>query len=270
MNRRRLRAVMAKEWLVLSRDLNSILIVTLMPLLVVGQTIAVIWLVQRFAGDAMAASGFFQEALEKLRTAHPAASQLDPADQVRVFLLSQLNFYLLLIPTMVAISFSTFSIVDEKLSGSLEALLATPVRTVELLLGKALAGAIPALLVTWTCSGLALAAISLLGWGRLVSLVVTPAWIVSLLLLTPAVALLSFLLGIIGSSRARDPKNAQNLVILIILPVLGLVALQITGVVWFTLPGTLLLAAVLALADYLVLRVAVRLFQREAIVLSWR
>ncbi len=270
MNRRRLRAIIAKEWLVLSRDLNNVFIVTLLPLLVVGQAIVVIWLVQRFAGDSMAESGFFQGTLEKLHTALPEAAGLDMADQIRVLLLSQLNFYLLLIPITVAISFSTFSVVEEKLSGSLEALLATPVRTGELLLGKALAGWIPAVLVTWMASGLTLAVVALLGWGGLVSMVVTPTWIACLLLLTPAVALLAFLLGIIGSSRARDAKNAQNLAVLIILPVFGLVALQVTGVVWFDLVGTLALGAVLALADYLVLRVAVRLFQRQAIVLNWR
>jgi hypothetical protein len=115
-----------------------------------------------------------------------------------------------------------------------------------------------------------LAAVTLLGWGELVSLVVTPAWIVCLLLLTPAVALLAFLLGIIGSSRARDARSAQNLAVLIVLPVLGLIALQITGVVMFGLTGTTALAGALILIDYLALRAAERLFRREAIILSWR
>ena len=167
-------------------------------------------------------------------------------------------------------SFSTFSVVDEKLSGSLEALLATPVRTSELLLGKAMAGWMPALLVTWVCSGLTLAAVALLGWGHLVSLVVTPTWVVCFFLLAPAIALLAFLLGIIGSSRARDAKSAQNLALLIVLPVLGLIALQLTGVVALGLWGTLAVAGIVALVDCLVLRAAVRLFRREAIVLSWR
>ena len=72
---------------------------------------------------------------------------------------------------MVAISLATFSIVDEKLSGSLEALLATPVKTWELLLGKALAGAMPALLVTWICAALFILGVVGLGWGQLVQLV---------------------------------------------------------------------------------------------------
>ncbi len=270
MNYHRLRAIVAKELLVLTRDKNNIFVVTLLPLLVVGQVIAIIWLVQRFAVSSMVDSALIQGALEKLAGVLPEVAVMDMADQIRVLLLSQLSFYLLLIPMVIAISFSTFSVVDEKLSGSLEALLATPVRTGELLLGKALAGWCPAVVVTWICSGVTLAVVSLLGWSRLVSMVVTPAWIVSLLLLTPGVALLAFLLGIIGSSRARDAKNAQNLVVLAVVPVFGIVALQITGVVCFNLVGTLAVAAVLGLVDYLVLRIAVRLFRREAIVLNWK
>ena len=79
---------------------------------------------------------------------------------------------------MIAISFATFSIVDEKLSGSLEALLATPVRTWELLLGKALSGAVPALVITWVCAGVFILGVVGLGWGQLVNLVLTSSWLV--------------------------------------------------------------------------------------------
>ncbi len=270
MSGRRLRIIIAKEWLVLSRDVNSILLLTIVPLLVIAESVVIIWLVQRFAGDAIAQSAFFQGPLEKLRDAVPAVADLDTVDQIRVFLLAQLNLFLLLIPTMVAVSLSTFSIVDEKLSGSLEALLATPIRTGELLLGKALAGAIPALVAAWVSSGLTLLVVSLMGWGNLVAMVVTPAWVLSLVLMVPAVGLLAFLLGVIGSSRARDPKNAQNLVVVIILPVFGLIALQVTGVLWLGLAGTLALACGLLVVDMVVLRLAVALFQRESIVLRWR
>jgi ABC-2 type transport system permease protein len=117
----------------------------------------------------------FQNALEKLGQTFPAVAGLPAGEQLQVFLLSQFNFYLLLIPTMIAVSFATFSIVDEKLSGSLEALLATPVRTWELLLGKVLSGAVPALLVTWVCAIIFILGVVGLGWGQLVGLVLTPS-----------------------------------------------------------------------------------------------
>ncbi len=269
MTRRRISNILRKEWHVMLRDINSALLVTLAPLLIVGQAILFIWLVDRFGGEAMVANPIFQTALEKLREVLPLAAGLAVGEQFQVLLLSQFNLYLLLIPTMIAISFATFSIVDEKLSGSLEALLATPVRTWELLLGKALSGAVPALVMTWVCAGVFILGVVGLGWGQLVDLVLTSSWFIFLFLVTPAVALLSFMLGVIGSSRAKDARSAQNMALVIILPVLALIGVQVTGLVWFTPLLTFILALGISLVDILVLRIAVGLFQRESIVAKW-
>ncbi len=253
----------------MASDLNNMLLVTLLPLLIVGEAILLIWLIARFAGEAIIASTIFQTALEKLTQALPAAAGLPVGEQLQVFLLSQINFYLLLIPTMIAMNFAAFSIVEEKLSRSLEPLLATPVRTWELLLGKALSGAVPALLMTWVCAGIFLGGVIGLGWERLLVLVLTPSWFLSLFLLTPAVALLSFMLGVIGSSRAGDPRSAQNIAMVIILPIMAFIGVQVTGLVWFTPLLTVVLAISLCLVDIIVLRVAVGLFQRESIIVKW-
>lgn len=253
----------------MAKDLSSLLLVILLPFLILAQAIAYIWLIQNFGSEGIISSPIFQTALEKLRQALPAATGLPVLDQVRVLLLIQFNFFLLLIPTMIAINFATFSIVDEKVSGSMEALLATPVRTWELLLGKTLSGAIPAVVMTWICGGIFVLVLKAMGWGTLVNLVLNPSWFLFLFLLTPAIAVLSFMLGVIGSSRAKDAKSAQNLVVVIILPVLALIGLQVTGMVWFTPLLTLALALGLCIADAGVLRIATALFQRESIVVKW-
>lgn len=270
MGRRHIRNILMKEWTLLFTDLNSALVVTLLPFLVVGQGIVYIWLAFRFAGENMLTTQVFQNALQRLVEAVPRVAGLPGNEQLLVLLLNQFNFFLLLIPIMIAISVATFSIVDEKLSGSLEALLATPVKTWELLLGKALAGAVPALVVTWLSAGVFLLIVSALGWGNLTEFVVTPAWFLTLFLLTPAVAVLSFMLGVIGSSRAKDARSAQNTVVVIVFPVLALIGIQVTGIVWFTPSLILVLALVIIIADFIALRVAVRLFRRESIVVQWR
>ena len=270
MSRRRIRNILLKEWTLLFTDLNSAFLITLVPFLIVGQGILYIWLASRFAGESMLTTQVFQTALQKLVEAIPRVAQLPGNEQLIVLLLSQVNFFLLLIPTMIAMSVATFSIVDEKLSGSLEALLATPVRTWELLLGKALAGAIPALVMTWISAGIVLLVVSGLGWGDLIGFVTSAGWFLTLFLLTPAVAILSFMLGVTGSSRAKDARSAQNTVLVIILPVLALIGIQITGIIWFTPSLILVLALVIGIADFITLRTAVRLFRRESIVVQWR
>jgi len=270
MSRRRIRNILLKEWVLLFTDLNSAFVITLLPFLVVGQGILYIWLAFRFGGESMLTTSVFQTALQKLTEAIPGVAQLPGNEQLLVLLISQFNLFLLLIPTMIAMSVATFSIVDEKLSGSLEALLATPVKTWELLLGKALAGAIPALAMTWISAGVFLLAVSGLGWGDLTGFVVTAGWFLTLFLLTPAVAILSFMLGVTGSSRAKDPRGAQNTALLIILPVFALIGIQITGIVWFTPLLILVLALAVIIADFISLRAAVRLFRRESIIVQWR
>ena len=270
MTGRRISNILRKEWVAMFSELNSALIVTLLPILIVAQGIAYIWIIDHFAGEAIIGSPIFQTAVGKLGRALPAVLELPAAEQLRVFLLSQFNLFLLLIPTMIAMNSAAFSIVEEKLSRSLEPLLATPVRTWELLLGKALSGAVPALLMTWVCAGVFLGGVSGLGWANLFEFVLTGSWFISLFVLTPTVAVLSFLLGVIGSSRARDARSAQNMALLIIFSVLGLIAVQVTGVLLFTPLLSLVLGLVVGVVDLLVLRIAVRLFQRESIVVKWR
>ena len=153
---------------------------------------------------------------------------------------------------------------------TLEPLLATPVRTWELLVGKIFAGAVPALLVAWASTGLFVLLATLLGWSPLFPYVLNATWYITLLLLMPAVSLLSFVVGVIGSSRARDAKGAQNLAVLVVLPIFALIGLQVTGLIVFTPTSSLFLSLGLIAIDVLLLRVAVRLFARESIVIRWR
>ena len=270
MSRKRIINIVLKEWRFLFTDFNTIFLVTFLPLLIIGQLLLYIWLAVTFIGESTLSIGILQNAMVNLQASTPEVSLLTTGEQFQVLLLSQFSFYMLLIPVMISVSVATFSIVDEKLSGSLEALLATPVKTWELLLGKALAGALPSLAATWVCSGIFILAVMAIGWGYLLEMVTTPVWFISLFLFTPAVTVLSFLLGVIGSSRAKDSKSAQNLVVLVVLPVLGLIVLQITGVLWFSTIPAILLALGIFAVDLIVLRIAVTLFQRESIVIKWR
>lgn len=267
---KRIQNILIKEWYLLLLDINNLLMVTLLPLLIVGQGILYVWLAINFGGEEIQNSQLFLAALEKISNTIPALTQIPILEQFKVLLLSQFNFFLLLIPTMISLTFATFSIIDEKQSGSMEALLATPVRTWELLLGKALAGAIPALVMTWVSAGIFLLIINIMGWGSLTGYMISFSWFLSLFLLTPAIALLSFILGVIGSSRAKDAKNAQMGAIVIVLPVFALIILQVTGIVWLTPLLTVLMALVLGIIDYFMLRLAVRLFRRESILIDWK
>ena len=75
--------------------------------------------------------------------------------------------------------------------------------------------------------------------------------------------------GVIGFSHAKGARSTQNIVIAFVFLVLALIGLQVTGLVRFTPLATLALAPGIAVLDVIILRIAVGLFQREAIVVKW-
>jgi len=262
--------IIKHEWKNTFSNLNSVLFVTLLPLIITAQALILIYLVIRFAGAEALIKTVLVRGMENWLTMFPALKELSLIERFQIFFFDQFPFYLLLIPVMIAVSFATFSIVEEKQERTLEPLLATPVGTWELLLGKALAGAIPSLLITWLCAGLFLMGIIWMGSGHLLKFVLNAQWFISLFLLVPLFSFLAFMFGVIASSRANDPKTAQNIAIIIILPILAIVGAQLIGFTVFTPAKLFVLSVVIGILNFFVLRIAVRLFQRESIVVRWR
>jgi len=270
MMKKRINNVMRKEWKNIFSNINSALFITLVPIFLTVQALILIYLVINFAGAETLINTILGKGLENWVAMFPELSALSIMERFQVFFFGQFPFYLLLVPVMVAISFATFSIVEEKQNKTLEPLLATPVRTWELLLGKSLAGAIPSILITWFCAGLFLLIIILMGSGGLLGFILNVQWFVSLFILVPLVTLLAFMLGVIASSRAKDPKGAQNIAIVVILPIIALYACQLIGFTVFDIVKLFILSILLIVLNVLILRIAIRLFQRESIVISWR
>jgi len=277
---KRISNVIKKEWEVMFSSINNTLFITLLPLLILAQFLAVIYFAGRIIGDntlnGIMANSMIQKSMTNMETMLSIGTEsITPVERFQLLLLSQIPFYLLLIPTMIAISFATFSIMEEKQTKTLEPLLATPVRTSELLLGKALSGAIPAIIVTWFYAGVSIIGSRLILSGGIVSAYILKGtlayvWLITLLLMVPVISVLSFLLGVISSSRVSDAKNAQNGAIFIVLPVFVLIGVQLSGFVMFTPILLLLLGIVVGVLDIFILRLAVKLFQRESIITRWK
>src|SRR5205823_2581484 len=154
---------------------------------------------------------------------------------------------------------------------SLEALLSTPIRTWELLTAKALAAAIPGILATWSSFGVfALTGFFVLREPIYRDLILGPSWLVAVLLLAPALTMLAVGLGIIISSKVREPHSAQQLGSLVILPLLAALVAQTVGAVDLNAVVIAQTALSVAVLDAIIMVVAVRLFRRETILTTWR
>jgi hypothetical protein len=89
-------------------------------------------------------------------------------------------------------------------------------------------------------------------------------------LIVPLAALLGIGAGVVVSARAKDPRGAQQIGGLLVLPVVALVVAQTAGV--FLLgPGFVVAGALfLAVLDAALLAWASRRFDRERVFVDWR
>ena len=265
MNRKRLHAVVAKEWLDMRKNKMVLIMMALLPLLMVGMILGTVYFMARLPeADFDPQTGSSGMALP------PELAALGPKDGVIVLINDQYMFYLLLIPLALPVYMAAYSIIGEKETRSLEPLLATPVSTTEMLLGKTIAASAPAVVLTWLSFLLTAAGLYFIASPVVLAYWVRPVWSLSIAFHTPFLAVLSTACGVIASSRLNDPRAAQQVTALFVVPLITLSMVVLMGKVYLDMRlmgwATLVIAAV----TVGVLWLAVRLFQRETILTRWR
>jgi ABC-2 type transport system permease protein len=153
----------------------------------------------------------------------------------------------------------------------LEPLLATPISTAELLIGKGAAACIPGVVATWIGFAVFAAGTFVIVPSRLmVARILDPMWLVAIFVVGPLMALAAVSLAIIVSARVSDPRTAEQVSMVIILPLMGLFFAQIAGVILVNMQVLLLVALLMALVDVGLVYLGVRAFQRETILTKWK
>ena len=183
----------------------------------------------------------------------------------------QFSVIFFFLPVFIPSVIASYAIVGEKRDRTLEPLLATPIRTSQLLLGKALAALVPSVVVTFVCALLFVIGVEL--WSvspRVARAVVTPGWAAVLVVDMPLLALIGVALIVIVSSRVNDPRTAQQVSAVLIVPMMGVLFGQLSGVLVLNVPFALLGALALGFVAFVALRLATDLFAREAILTRWR
>jgi ABC-type Na+ efflux pump permease subunit len=174
--------------------------------------------------------------------------------------------FFLLIPLLMSGIITSDSFAGERERNTLEALLATPTRDWELLLGKILTPFVPALLVTWASFAALTKGISNLVNPHFLSPVFPDMiWIVSVALVVPLFLVGTVLAEILISARVSSVKAASALNMLLSFPVLGVMLMQSTGFVLFsarTLPWILVSLASL---DAILFTVGLRSLQKRSL-----
>jgi ABC-2 type transport system permease protein len=266
----RVRVLLAKEWAELKRR-RELLLTTLLPaVLFLAFALGIGLVLPAVQGERVYNDPDLKQAFAALLRHAPELAAIGPKELFQVLMFRQFMLFMLILPVTSAMSIAAYSIVGEKVSRSLEPLLATPITTMELLVGKCLAAAIPSVVLAWLMFGLYTVGIAMLTPPEVFRHVINATALCIIFLITPLIGVLGLSLGIIGSSRSTDPRSAQQIGVVVILPLMAVFISQMLGLFLLTPLIVLGGAAILAAIDFFVLKVGAALFQREAILTRWK
>lgn len=235
----RIRAIIHKEWLEASKIKMVLFSVAFLPLFATGFAVFFSW----------------------------QAKGLPPA--ARAAFLNAPLLYFFILPVVIPLSIAAYSIVGEKEQGTLEPVLATPVRDGELFLGKALAPVIPGLLISWAAFGVFLLATHVILGGVPAGVLSLP-WLLSIFALSPFLAVFAVFVTMIVSSRTTDVRAASQFSSLAMLPALIPLLVYMVRLAAVNLAFVGIEAGIIVPLDVATLYIAVRLFRREEILTRWK
>jgi ABC-2 type transport system permease protein len=222
------------------------------------------------AGETLEESGEFADAAANAVAMIPELAGLSGNALIQTFLFHQFSLLLLLVPIVAAMALASHAVIGEKQSKALEPLLAIPISTLELLAAKTLTPFLFALGLTWSAVLLYLIGAAGLAEPGVWRAMVGPRMLIMFGLLGPLAALAALLVAVIVSSRTSDPRSAQQISGLLILPITVVFVAQLMGA-FIVSPNAMLLASMgCAVLNAGLFWIGVRVFQRESILTRWR
>jgi ABC-2 type transport system permease protein len=260
----RIRTIVDKEWAEVFKNRVVLLTVGLMPLLLTILPL-VILATMKSAGGASAGNTNMPPSFSQV------CGAMSTGDCLQLFILNEFLILFMIMPLAIPVAIAAYSIVGEKTTHSLEPLLATPISTEELLAGKALAAAIPAILATWGAYLIFVVGTLIIGVAPAArASLLAPTWLLAIGLIGPLMAILAVNVAVMVSSRVNDPRAAEQISMVVIVPVLMLLFGQVAGVLVINAQLMVIVAAALVVLDVVFIYLGARLFQREAILTRWK
>jgi ABC-2 type transport system permease protein len=257
--------IMRKEWAEVFKNRFVFFTIAFMPLILTALPLIML----SAMGSSGDLSGLGASDMPAQFTA--MCGDLSGGECAQYYLVSQFLLLFMLMPLAIPVTFAAYSIVGEKTTRTLEPVLATPVTTLQLLAGKALAAALPAIGVTWLSFGVFLVGVRMITSSvTLTAQLGAAVWLLAIFVAGPLMAVAAVNVAVMVSSRASDPRVAEQLSMLVILPLLALFFGQISGFILINQQVMLYMTLGLIVVDAGLMAFATQLFQREAILTRWK
>lgn len=170
----------------------------------------------------------------------------------------------LIIPIMVSSVISANSFVGEKEKKTLETLLFSPAKELELFVAKILAAFIPTMFISLLSFILYGVIIDTLGYSFFNKFIFPSAnWLFVILWLIPALSIFDIFLNVYVSAKVKGFQEAQNISGLVVLPLLLLLFGQMFGVLFLSCLVIFILGAVVFLIDIFLIKAVSKTFNRN-------
>ncbi len=264
---KKIKTIISKEWAEVFKNRMVLFTVAFLPLILTAIPLIMLVVMNQFGGDMGMEELSSSGGLDILGV---RCAGLNESDCTILYMLDLFTMMFMILPVAIPVTIAAYSIVGEKATHSLEPLLATPITTTELLVGKAVAAVVPAILATWLAFLIYLIGAWFFVSDELFMLLIDPMWAIAIIVVGPLLALLSVCFAIMVSSRVTDPRVAEQLSTLVILPLIMIIVGQSVGIVILSRELVLLIAIGLIVLDAILLFLSVKLFQRETILTRWK
>jgi ABC-2 type transport system permease protein len=149
-------------------------------------------------------------------------------------------------------------------------LLATPITTTELVLAKVIAAIAPAVAATWLAYGIYMVGAWFMVETAVFQQLLDPTWLLAIFVVSPLLTALSANAALSISSRVSDPRVAEQLSALVVLPIILLVVGQSTGLLLVNRRLIFIIGLVVLLLDTAVFFLSIKIFERETILTRWK
>ncbi len=257
--------VVRKEWAEVFKNKLVFFSVLFLPLILAAIPLIMLFV---FNSSGSVSSDFSDP--EIMAMAGEMCVGLGPIDCTLVYMLNLFVLMFMILPVSIPVTIAAYSIVGEKTTRSLEPLLATPITTAELLGAKIIAAVIPAIAATWFAFGLFFLGAWLMAPPAVFAEFFDARWLLAIFVVSPLLTVLAACIAVIVSSRVTDPRVAEQLSAVVILPLILLIVGQSVGLILINRQIMIVIGVVVLVLDVILLYLAIRLFQRETILTRWK
>jgi len=261
----KIKVIILKEWAEVFRNRLVLFSVAFMPLIFVAMPFfAMASMEKALDADPQELADIPDAALSTF------CANLEGLECGQVYMASIFTVLFLILPVMIPVTIAAYSIVGEKSTRSLEPLLATPITTTELLVGKAVSAVTPALVATWISYLIYVVGMKFLATDAAFRAASDTMWILAIFALAPLLSLFAVSVAVLISSRVNDPRVAEQLSGVVVLPIVLFLIGQSIG--FLIIDRALIVVAIVVMlaVDVGMIYLGVKTFEREAILTRWK